>query len=360
MRTHVRPFAHFCAREGACFFKGGPRRADIWFVAPSTVDEVARLRHIVETQRMISSVSLDRDELLHVVAERAQAVTSAAGGVVELAQGEEMVYQGVCGLAEGSLGTRLRITSSFSGRCVRLGVPMRCVDTEYDARVDRTACRKLGIRSMVVVPLMKADASIGVLKVVSQEPDHFSEADVEILQEMAGFIAEAISHAPRYGQKVYNALHDDLTGLPNRHLLVECLEQACLKADREGTPLAVFMLELDGFKQVNDRFGHSAGDQVLRQVGRRLAESVRSGDTLGRLSGDEFVLVCEQVSESDAHGLTARRTAALRRVAESDSRYSDLSASIGLAWRDAEHRSPDELLSAADASMYRVKQAGGA
>lgn len=318
-----------------------------------------RLRHIVETQKLVSSAALDGDQLMHVVTARAQSITAADGGAVALAEGgDEMVYRAVCGVLEGLLHTRVRTTSTLSGRCVRLGVPMRCIDTEYDARVDRNACRSLEVRSMVVVPLMRSNSPIGVLQVVSREPDHFGESDVEVLQEIAGFVAEVIGHGSKHGQKVYNALHDDLTGLPNRHLLVECLEQACLKADRDGTPLAVFMIQVDGFKQISDRFGHSVGDEILRSASRRLAESVRSGDTLARLGGDEFVLLCEKAAESDAHGIISRLRAAVRQVADSDPQYSEVSANIGLAWRDAEHRSPDELLSAADASMYRVKESG--
>lgn len=324
------------------------------------MDEVTRLRKIVETQKLLNSVSLDQDQVMRVVTEQAQAITSADGAVVEMARGEEMVYEAVSGLSTVWVGLRLRVTSSLSGRCVRLGVPVRCVDTEYDARVDRAACRELGIRSMVVVPLVSGETPVGALKVVSTEPDHFTEADVDLLQEMADFIAESLQHAANHGEKVFNALHDSLTGLANRQLLIECLEQACLRADRDGTPLAVFLIDLDGFKQVNDRFGHAVGDEVLRQVSRRLAASVRKGDTLARLGGDEFVLVCENASESDAYRIMSRISSAVARVAEASPQFAHIGASVGLAWRDGEHRNPDELLSAADASMYRVKEAARA
>lgn len=327
--------------------------------AGSILDEVARLRHIVETQKLLNSVSLDQDRLMRMVTERALAITSAHGAVVELAEGDEMVYRAVQGMPDAWVGLRLRVSSSLSGRCVMLGVPVRCVDTEYDARVDKVACRRLGIRSMVVVPLIAGETPVGVLKVVSTEPDHFSEDDVDMLQELADFIAESLQHAASHGQKVYDALHDNLTGLANRQLLTECMEQACLRADRDGTPLAVFLIDLDGFKQVNDRFGHAAGDEVLRQVGRRLTATVRKGDTLARLGGDEFVLVCEGATESDAYAIIARISRAVSRLAESSPDLAELAASVGLAWRDGEHRSPTELLAAADASMYRVKGAGG-
>ncbi len=326
--------------------------------AGSMVDEIARLRHLIETQRLMNVVSFDRDELMRVVTERAQAITSADGGIVELVEGDEMAYRAVSGAAAGSIGSRLEVTGSLSGRCVRLGVPMRCGDTEIDTRVDTAACLKLGIRSMVIVPLMQGEFPVGVLKVVSAQSDHFDDADVEILQEMAGFLADSIANASARVPEAQAALHDPLTGLANRHLLMECLDRACVRADRNHTPIAVFLVGLDGFKQVNDRYGHAAGDEALRLVGRRLAETVRAGDVLGRLGGDEFVVVCDDADESDAEGIIARMSAAVRQVADSAPRFGRLSASVGMAWRGAEHRSPDELLSAADTAMCRSKVAG--
>lgn len=306
---------------------------------------------------MLNSVSLDHDRLLQVVTDQATVITGADGAVVELVEGDEMVYRATSGLSTASLGFRLGVTNSLSGRCVRLGVPVRCVDTDYDARVDRELCRDLGIRSMVVVPLTAAGTAVGVLKVLSRQPDHFSESDVEVLQDMAEFIAESLQQPAGHGQRAYDALHDSLTGLANRQLLMECLEQSCLKADRDGTPLAVFLIDLDGLGQVNDGFGHAVGDEVLRLVARRLSDSVRKRDTLARLGGAEFVLVCDDATESDAYGIIARITSAVGRVADGSSRFGPIAVSVGLAWRVGEHRSPDELLAAADASMYRVKRA---
>ena len=325
--------------------------------AGTTIDEVARLRCIVETQRLINSASLDQDALLRVITERAQEITLADGGIVELVEGDEMVYRAASGLAADSVGIRLSVATSVSGLCIRLGRPLTCDDTESDPRVDREACRRLSIRSMVVVPLLNGDQPIGVLKVSSYEPDHFGDDDVHILEDLAGFIADSIAKSYDYRRDIHNALHDSLTGLPNRLLLEEYLEQACLNADRRGTPLAVFLLDLDGFKAVNDRFGHAAGDDALRVVAIRLTDAVRSGDMLARFGGDEFVLVCENATEADVYGIVERISSAVRSVAATDPRFRRLGASVGMAWRDAEHRSPTALLSAADASMYRVKRA---
>jgi diguanylate cyclase (GGDEF)-like protein len=326
----------------------------------ATIDQIARLRHIIDAQRAINSAGLEEQQLFQTVTEQAQLLTSADGAVVEVLEGHEMVYRAVSGLASDSLGIRLKATSSLSGLCIRSGLPLWSTDTESDSRVDRAACRRLGIRSMVVVPLVKAERPIGVLKVMSRLPDRFSKADGELLQELSGFVTDSIAHALHHGRNSHDALHDPLTGLPNRQLLVECLEQACLNAEREKSALAVFMLDLDGFKAVNDSYGHAAGDKVLRLVARRLSEGTRSSDFVARLGGDEFVLVCENTSEMDALHIAERISSAVGSVAASRPEYAHLTVSVGLAWRDGDLRTPHDLLVAADESMYRVKRAGQA
>lgn len=326
--------------------------------AKTTLDEVTRLRHVIETQRVINSLPLESDALMSVICERAQMITHAAGAVVELAEGDEMVYRAVAGSAAGSLNTRLKIASSLSGRCVRLGLPLICSDTETDVRVDRDACRRVSARSMIVVPLRKRDIPVGVLKVVSGEVDQFDADDVEILQEMAAFITDSLAHASDFRRENHNALHDKLTGLPNRHLFMDCLEQAGKRASRHGTPLAVFLIDLDGFKSMNDTYGHSAGDDVLRLVAHRVGGAIRTGDTLARLGGNEFVILCEGITEADGDAIRRRISSAVRTVAASTHEYGQIGARIGVAWRQDDCLSPDDLLAAADASMYRVKKAG--
>jgi diguanylate cyclase (GGDEF)-like protein len=322
------------------------------------MDEVALIRHISETQRLINSVSPDQIQIMQVVSERAQSITAADSAMVELVEGDHMVYRAVSGRALDALCTRLRVASSLSGRCVRLGVPMRCADTETDTRVDRASCHQLGIRSMVIVPLMQGDFPVGVLKVASNEPDHFRESDLEVLQEMAGFIAESLGNASDDVEESRYALHDGLTGLANRHLLVDRLEAACLRADENGTTLAVFVIELDGFELVKDGFGRAAGDDALRIVARGLSEATRASDVLARLGEEEFVLVCEHVDHAGAEQIVGRVAEVVQRVAVSEPRLHDIGASVGMAWRDAHHRSADELLSAANAAMYRVRRSG--
>ena len=154
------------------------------------------------------------------------------------------------------------------------------------------------------------------------------------------------------------ALHDPLTSLPNRYLFLDRLETAAARQRRfEGRGTAVLFLDLDGFKQVNDGFGHEAGDRVLREVATRLLASVRATDTVGRLGGDEFAVVCEDAGLDEAM-LVARRI--LDTFAEPVLVGGDehrVSFSIGAALSPPYEL--DELVQRADEAMYRAKQLGG-
>ncbi|HVW35324.1 MAG TPA: EAL domain-containing protein, partial [Acidimicrobiia bacterium] len=158
----------------------------------------------------------------------------------------------------------------------------------------------------------------------------------------------------------HQALHDTLTGLPNRALLDDRLDQALLGAARTGRPVAVLFLDVDRFKLVNDSWGHPAGDQLLVGVAQRLGRTVRPGDTVARFGGDEFVVVCaEGGTMAGAIQVAERISAALRapfRIAGQDI---FLTVSIGIAIGGAEP-SAEALLRDADAAMYRAKDQGRA
>ena len=324
----------------------------------AALNEVDRLRLVVETQRLINAAVLDTDDLMRVVTERARLMTNAEGAAVELADGTDMVYRAVSGTAEGSLGTRLSIHNSLSGLCVRLGTSLLCEDSERDPRVDREACGRIGVRSLVVVPLMRDGTAIGVLKVMSSAPRRFVEDDAELLALMAGFIADALTNASNHGALGHQALHDSLTGLPNRTLLVDRISQALLRAQRHDEGVAVFFLDLDGFKAVNDTLGHDAGDRVLVDLAERMRAILRSGETLARFGGDEFVLVCEDVSESVVEAVRQRVIGVVGDVDKALGGVG-LGVSIGAAWSADARRSPDDLLADADSAMFHEKRGRG-
>jgi diguanylate cyclase (GGDEF)-like protein len=156
------------------------------------------------------------------------------------------------------------------------------------------------------------------------------------------------------------ALHDPLTGLPNRVLLLDRLRHALRSQLRRAGCVGLLFLDLDGFKAVNDGYGHAVGDEVLALVGSRLRGAVRSGDTAARLSGDEFVVVCEGVDGPAGLALAASRlesalAAPMRLVTEGGDRTVCLGVSVGAVVAHP-GATAEDLLQQADARMYDVKR----
>lgn len=152
------------------------------------------------------------------------------------------------------------------------------------------------------------------------------------------------------------ALHDPLTGLPNRTLLSDRLTHALARAQRQDGHIAVLFLDLDGFKEVNDRHGHAAGDEVLVEVARRLNGELRKMDTAARLGGDEFVLLCEDLAgEPEATLIAQRVSAAVCAPVVLNGAEVAIAASVGLAVSGSPDDTAEGLLRAADAAMYKIK-----
>jgi diguanylate cyclase (GGDEF)-like protein len=154
------------------------------------------------------------------------------------------------------------------------------------------------------------------------------------------------------------ALHDHLTGLPNRVLLEDRLDQAQRRAVRRpGHRFAILLLDLDGFKAVNDSFGHAAGDRLLIEVARRLRGLLRQSDTVARLGGDEFVVLLDGVTVPGWENTVGEAiTAALAEPFDIDGRVVQVGVSIGVALSSDDAADPDHLLREADAAMYRAKE----
>ncbi|MCW2667103.1 MAG: phosphodiesterase [Frankiales bacterium] len=157
----------------------------------------------------------------------------------------------------------------------------------------------------------------------------------------------------------HDAVHDPLTRLPNRTLILERLTMALADARATGRLVGVLFADLDRLKHVNDTHGHAVGDEYLRGVARRLEVSVRPRDTVGRLSGDEFVVVCPDLTTpSEVSGLADRLIDAVRQPLNVGAVTLAPSVSIGLSWSDGRDLSPEEVLAQADAALYQAKAAG--
>ena len=157
----------------------------------------------------------------------------------------------------------------------------------------------------------------------------------------------------------HDAMHDPLTGLLNRGAFLESLHRACARADRDGHQLGVLYIDLDGFKQINDTFGHGIGDVVLVEAAHRLRANLRDGETIGRLGGDEFIVLLEGVpSREIVVEIADRLLGALERPIVDLPEVPPVSASIGIALCAPNTHPAAEVLNRADDAMYAAKRDG--
>lgn len=328
---------------------------------PPRMGESERLLEVIRTQTDIVKQGLDLAGVMAVVTERAQLLTGAQGGVVELVEGDEMVYSAATGIAETHLGLRLKVADSISGLCVRQGNPLRCDDAETDDRVNQEACRRIGLRSMIVVPLRHNGATVGVLKVLGQRPAAFEELDLRLLGLMADFIAASMFHATHNesGGLFHLATHDAMTGLANRALFYDRLRHCLAQAERERRQFAVLNFDMDGLKPINDKLGHRAGDAAITEFATRLKQASRAADTVARLGGDEFGAVLSRVDQPD--GAVTHISRLVDRFAQPfqfEGRAIPLKASIGCAIYPDHGTDVNTLVEHADQAMYVAKRAG--
>ncbi|WDG78450.1 EAL domain-containing protein [Pseudomonas chlororaphis] len=176
------------------------------------------------------------------------------------------------------------------------------------------------------------------------------------LEARTAVLAESLTLANR--ELTQLALHDTLTGLPNRTLLADRIDQAMQRVTEQGGCFALMFIDLDGFKPVNDAFGHHMGDQLLREVAVRLREDLRSQDTLARIGGDEFVLLVQLNEADDALRLASRQVGLIGQAFRVAEHELQISASVGIAVYPGNGLTPQELLMNADAAMYHAKGTG--
>jgi diguanylate cyclase (GGDEF)-like protein/PAS domain S-box-containing protein len=247
----------------------------------------------------------------------------------------------------------------------------------------RTEMLGQSIIDTMLVPSMRDARQLGLQRFVETGDSSIvnQRAEIPVLRrDGAEILVEvAVAHVPRRHGHLFiafmhditerrqtqaslerMAMKDMLTDLPNRRALQQKLPEALARSARSGKPLAVFFLDLDGFKGVNDRYGHDAGDELLRILAQRIVATVRRTDTVARLAGDEFVVVLELLSHADdAVDVAAKLLPALSHPFALEVATVTLSGSIGIALHDpASRESPDALLARADHAMYEAKHGG--
>jgi diguanylate cyclase (GGDEF)-like protein/PAS domain S-box-containing protein len=207
-------------------------------------------------------------------------------------------------------------------------------------------------------PLKSANNLIGALVVFSSTEDaRFTEQDRELLQFIAIQVAAAVERKKMYSQLEHMARHDQLTNLPNRALFLDRLQTALARAHRGHSKLAILYLDLDKFKQVNDTYGHITGDHLLQEVARRLTDCIRESDTVGRLGGDEFIVLLDDIAQrEDTDRLKTKIITTLSEPYTFAQTILHITPSIGVAVYPENGTDSNALIRYADDAMYQVKR----
>jgi diguanylate cyclase (GGDEF)-like protein/putative nucleotidyltransferase with HDIG domain len=211
------------------------------------------------------------------------------------------------------------------------------------------------LNSALAVPLEGQDGGIGVLTIYHSEPDLYNNEHLRVLQAVGEKVGVSIEQALRYRRAESSATTDYLTGLPNARSLFIELQREISRAARDHSDLAVVVCDLDGFKQINDRFGHAKGNEVLRAVAGGLRSACRGGDYVARLGGDEFVLIMPGLKPEVFAQHADRFPRVVQRAGYNACGENLMSMSMGLASFPADGQDADALLSQADQRMYEVK-----
>ena len=212
--------------------------------------------------------------------------------------------------------------------------------------------------SIIGIPLKVGNTVVGVMNLVRSSMGGFYESEIQLLKLLSDQAAIAISNASLHQLVSRQAYSDTLTGLPNRRALDERLEEEVLSARKNTYSFAVIMMDLDGFKDVNDNYGHPVGDDVLRLVFSSMARGVRNTDFLARYGGDELTLILSQSDLSSALIVAEKITEGMKRLKFRfpDGKKLKLGISGGIAIYPVNARNGPDLLRAADAALYKAKK----
>jgi diguanylate cyclase (GGDEF)-like protein len=331
-----------------------------------TVDELAAFSEIGKTL----TSTLDIREVLRLIMQRVEELLRAKNWSLLLVDEEQrdlFVELAVGQGAERLRQLRLPLGEGIAGWAAQEGEPLLVPDVTLDGRFSSRFDRLTGFttRSALAVPLRSKGRTLGVIELVhsseeSGEGSGFTEADVRTLASIADYAAIALENARNFQRLEELTVVDDHTGLYNSRYLHRQLELEVARSGRFGRAVSVIFLDLDRFKEVNDKYGHQSGSATLREVGEVLKGNLRSVDIPVRYGGDEFVVLLPETDRAQALLVASRLRSALKyhRFLEHRGLSLAITASFGLATFPVDGRTEEELMRAADAAMYRVKEGG--
>jgi diguanylate cyclase (GGDEF)-like protein len=316
-------------------------------------EAVARLGQVALREHDLSALT---DEIVATVSSTLDVQLCA---VLELAE-DEQTLQIISGIGHNGMSTLPAGKGTQAGYALTEHKPVVAEDLHTETRFDPRPLLELGMVSGMNAVIEGDERPFGVLSAHCQRHRHFGEDDVNFLVAVANVLSAAVERRHREELSRHQAMHDPLTGLPNRPLALDRLDLALARRRRDGTEVALLLLDLDRFKLINDSLGHAAGDRVLVELANRLRAILRANDTVARLSGDEFVVVCESdgATRSSVVELAERICAVFNSPFALASGEHFLTTSVGIAVAEDRNDTSASLLRDADAAMYRAKKRG--
>jgi diguanylate cyclase (GGDEF)-like protein len=337
---------------------------------PSVIAKVLQQRRAVEEKQRAEEAlreSGEKLERLHEVASRLAACTNEAE-VYHLAvdAAKRILTFSLCSLAivEGrQIVTKVFDPQPFSNEKKAISVDDGLAGETY--RNGKTyilggigkALKAKTFHSKYTSLISAPIGDLGVFQVASIEPDAFTEDDARLLELLLGHTASAINRIRLQNELTEQAIHDPLTGLYNRYYLNQVLDQEVKRSKRYNHCMAFLMIDVNRFKEINDRYGHQVGDLVLQEIASLLRKAVRESDIVVRYGGDEFlVILLETDGEADA---VKQRIAKKTFLRNKKNGWLDFPVTLsigGAYWNPKDHKSVDEILNEADRQMYEEKK----
>lgn len=319
---------------------------------------------LAEVSKALSQ-TLDRAGLLKVALEATRSIAPFDFAAIVVTRLGETTGEVIAAWPEdmGISGSYYESESNLIDWVVRNNTPLVYHDFKTLPRRPVIFCREeklKNVASLLIVPLRVKGQVKGAFVLLSTEVDFFSEDLQHIFQIIANQMAVSMENAEIYAQVEQMAITDPLTGLFNKRYFAGRMDEILSRAERHDDTLAVVMLDIDHFKQVNDTYGHPLGDVVLKEVAKELKDSLRKIDLLARFGGEEFVLLLDATDADNAK----RKAESLReRIAQLDfhaesGRHFNIHISLGMALFPEDGRQQDELIEKADVALYNSKKAG--
>ncbi|CAM2068063.1 Sensor domain-containing diguanylate cyclase [Sulfidibacter corallicola] len=351
---------HAQVHEAALYFLRQHNEGEHQHPSPETIDKIT-LNTLIDIITTTNSLLQPEDVMHSVMTQIHELITCEAWSVLILDKNQQdtLIFAAASGpIKEQLRGLKVAFGQGVAGWVAKHRQPIIVNDAKTDPRfmdqIDKDT--NFQTRNILCAPLISRGRTLGVIEMLNRDhPIGFTESDLELVQILVNPAAVAIENAYLFQKAQILTIQDDLTKLYNSRHLNQCLETEIKRARRLHKPLSLVFLDLDGFKAVNDCYGHLQGSQTLIDVAKIISGCARDTDIAGRWGGDEFMLI---LPATDTEGAIIVSERIRDRIEHHSIGDLNMSASIGIATFPTHGHHKEELMQLADKAMYRVKDKG--